>query len=88
MPQFCVHNAGMFKFENTLNRKRKRLYRSFLTIENLKANDTNSQMMAFLKFEQDLKNNPKFQSKLNYANNQSALERGCSLNLVKNNHRL
>ena len=78
----------MFNFEKFLNRKRKRLYRSFLTIENLQANDNNSQLLAFLKFEQDLKNNPNFLKRLNYANNASAIERGCSLNLVKNNHRL
>ena len=78
----------MFNFEKFLNRKQKRLYRSFLTIENLQANDNNSQMLAFLKFEQDLKNNPNFLKRLNYANNASSIRRGCSLNLVKNNHRL
>ena len=76
----------MLNFEKKLNRKRKRLYKSFITIYNLIENTNQSQLMAFLKYEQDIKNNPNFKN-MNYANNSDALERGCSLNLIKNNHR-
>ena len=38
------------------------------------------------KHNQDLKNNPDFES-TNYANNNQAVARGCSLNLIMNGHR-
>ena len=43
-------------------------------------------LKAMLNAEQDLKNNPNFETN-KYANNQSAVERGFSLRLIKLGHR-
>ena len=75
----------MINFKN-LNRKQKRRLARFMTSENVKQSSNNFDL-AFLRFNQDLNNKPNFE-RLRPANNASALERGCSLNLVKNNHRL
>lgn len=72
-------------FKN-LNRKQKRRLARFMTSENVKQSSNNFDL-AFLRFNQDLNNRPNFE-RLRPANNASSLERGCSLNLVKNNHRL
>ena len=44
------------------------------------------EFMRIAKHNQDLKNNPDFESK-HYANNNQAVARGCSLNLIVNGHR-
>ena len=75
----------MINFKN-LNRKQKRRLAKFMTSENVKQSSNNFDL-AFLRFNQDLNNRPNFE-RLRPANNGSSLERGCSLNLVKNNHRL
>ena len=50
---------------------------------------TRVQQLEFIvnaKRQQDYKNNPNFES-TNYANNNQAVARGCSLNLIINGHR-
>ena len=75
----------MINFKN-LNRKQKRRLARFMTSENMKQSSNNFNL-AFLRFNQDLNNKPNFE-KLRPASNGSAILRGCSLNLIKNNHRL
>ena len=73
------------KLEN-LNRKQNRLYKKFCTALNLKQSSQNH-LKAFLNYLEDYKNNPNFERWfMQYANNSQSLERGCSLNLVRNGH--
>ena len=70
-------------FLNKLNRKNKKLYKRFCTALNLSQSNSNH-LKAFIHYLKDLNNNPDFK----YANNNTSIIRGCSLNLIKNNHRL
>ena len=75
-----------------LNRKNKRnikkIYINWCTYKNICQSDTNH-FIAFMNYLKDLKNNPDFEKWFfKYANNNDSIIRGCSLNLIKNNHRL
>ena len=70
-----------------LNRKQKRRLAKFMTSENVKQSSNNFNL-AFLRFNQDLNNNPKMLKKQNIAKSAIWSDVGVSLNLVKNNHRL
>ena len=70
-----------------LNRKNKRLYKRFCTALNLKQSNQNH-LKAFLFYLQDIKNNPNFEAwYMRFASNNLAVQRGCSLNLVRQGHR-
>ena len=78
-------------FLKNLNRKNKkvikRIYFAWCTYKNICQSDENH-LKAFLNYLKDLKNNPDFESwYFKYANNNQSIIRGCSLNLVRNNHR-
>lgn len=73
-------------FKN-LNRKQKRRLARFMTSENVKQSSNNFNL-AFLRFNQDLNNNPAMFKKQNMAKSAIWSDVGVSLNLVKNNHRL
>ena len=46
-------------------------------------------LKAFIHYLKDLNNNPDFEKwYFKYSNNNMSIIRGCSLNLIKNNHRL
>jgi hypothetical protein len=69
-----------------LNRKTKKLFLRFLTLENSK--QSNSQLyVAFIKFRQDLKNNPNMLKRGKFATSAINSDVGISLNLLRNNHR-
>ena len=75
-------------FLNNLNRKNKRLYKRFCTALNLQQSNQNH-LKAFIHYLKDINNNPDFEKwYFKYANNNESIIRGCSLNLIKNNHRL
>ena len=77
----------MFNFKNFLNRKEKRIYKKFCNSFNLNQSNQNH-LKAFLFYLQDIKNNPNFEAWfMNYASNNSAIQRGCSLNLIRQGHR-
>lgn len=69
-----------------LNRKEKRNFVRFLTSENVKQSSENL-YSAFLKYQQDLMNNPNMLKKQNLAKSAIWSDIGVSLNLVKYNHR-
>ena len=70
-----------------LNRKDKRLYKRFCTALNLNQGGQNH-LKAFLFYLQDIKNNPNFEAwYMKFASNNSAIQRGFSLNLIRNGHR-
>lgn len=69
-----------------LNRKEKRNFARFLTSENVKQSSENL-YSAFLKYQQDLMNNPNMLKKQNLAKSAIWSDIGVSLNLVKYNHR-
>ena len=69
-----------------LNRKEKRNFARFLTSENVKQSSENL-YSAFLKYQQDLMNNPNMLKKQNLAKSAIWSDTGVSLNLVKYNHR-
>jgi len=69
-----------------LNRKEKRNFARFLTSENVKQSSENL-YSAFLKYQQDLMNNPNMLKKQNLAKSAIWSDVGVSLNLVKYNHR-
>ena len=70
-----------------LNRKNKRLYKRFCTALNLNQSNQNH-LKAFLFYLQDIKNNPNFEAwYMRFASNNSAVQRGCSLNLIRQGHR-
>lgn len=69
-----------------LNRKEKRNFVRFLTSENVKQSSENL-YSAFLKYQQDLMNNPNMLKKQNLAKSAIWSDVGVSLNLVKYNHR-
>jgi len=74
-------------FLKKLNRKNKKLYKRFCTALNLSQSNQNH-LKAFMNYLKDINNNPDFESwYFKYANNNSSILRGCSLNLVRNNHR-
>ena len=78
-------------FLKNLNRKNKRnikkIYINWCTYKNICQSDKNH-FIAFMNYFKDLKNNPDFESWfMKYANNNQSIIRGCSLNLVRNNHR-
>jgi len=73
-------------FKN-LNRKQKRRLAKFMTSENVKQSSNNFNL-AFLRFNQDLNNNPAMLKKQNMAKSAVWSDAGVSLNRVKNNHRL
>jgi len=69
------------------NRKNKRLYKRFCTALNLNQSNQNH-LKSFLFYLQDIKNNPNFEAwYMRYASNNSAIQRGCSLNLIRQGHR-
>lgn len=69
-----------------LNRKEKRNFVRFLTSENVKQSSENL-YSAFLKYQQDLINNPNMLKKQNLAKSAIWSDTGVSLHLVKYNHR-
>jgi len=69
-----------------LNRKAKKLFLRFLTLENSKQSNENL-YVAFIKFRQDLKNNPDMFKKGKFATSAINSDVGISLNLLRNNHR-
>jgi hypothetical protein len=69
-----------------LNRKEKRNFVRFLTSENVKQSSENL-YSAFLKYQQDLMNNPNMLKKQNLAKSAIWSDTGVSLHLVKYNHR-
>ena len=72
-------------FKN-LNRKQKRRLAKFMTNENVKQSYNNFNL-TFLRFNQDLNNNPAMLKKQNMAKSAVWSDVGVSLNLIKNNRR-
>ena len=66
----------------------KKIYINWGTYKNINQDDKNH-YIAFINYLKDLNNNPDFEKWFfKYANNNDSIIRGCSLNLIKNNHRL